>query len=86
MASPRRKNATTRTKPNPFRGKWRIVSTDVWESAALDEFAASEADSRTKAVVNSRAETRGVWPSRQATTRALRFWWVRIASLAAQSN
>ena len=38
MASPRRKNATTRTKPNPFRGKWRIVSTDVWESVVLDEF------------------------------------------------
>jgi hypothetical protein len=38
MASSRRKDVTTRTKPNPFRGRWRIVSTDVWESAALDEF------------------------------------------------
>jgi|SRR3990172_5560109 len=23
---------------NPFRGKWRIVSTDLWEPDALDEF------------------------------------------------
>jgi hypothetical protein len=23
---------------NAFRGKWRIISTDLWESAALDEF------------------------------------------------
>lgn len=27
-----------RIKTNPFRGKWRIVSTNVWEPAALDEF------------------------------------------------
>lgn len=38
MASSRRKNATTRAKTNPFRGKWKIVSTDVWEPASLDEF------------------------------------------------
>ena len=38
MASPRRNEAMTRTKTNPFRGKWRIVSTDVWEPASLDEF------------------------------------------------
>jgi hypothetical protein len=37
MASPRRKRATTRTKTNPFRGKWRIVSTDVWKRGDLDE-------------------------------------------------
>ena len=23
---------------NPFRGEWKIVSTDVWEPAALNEF------------------------------------------------
>jgi hypothetical protein len=27
-----------KTKANPFRGRWRIASTSVWESAALNEF------------------------------------------------
>jgi hypothetical protein len=25
-------------RPNPFTERWRIVSTDVWDSPALDEF------------------------------------------------
>ncbi len=25
-------------RSNPFRGRWRIVSTDVWDSRALNEF------------------------------------------------
>jgi hypothetical protein len=25
-------------RSNPFRGRWRIVSTDVWNSRSLDEF------------------------------------------------
>lgn len=25
-------------RSNPFRGKWRIVSTDVWDVRALNEF------------------------------------------------
>ena len=27
-----------KTMANPFRGRWRIVSTSVWEPAALNEF------------------------------------------------
>ena len=38
MAPQRRKRASTRAKTNPFRVKWKIVSTDVWEPASLDEF------------------------------------------------
>jgi hypothetical protein len=38
MAPQRRKRASTRAKTNPFRGKWKIVSTNVWEPASLDEF------------------------------------------------
>jgi hypothetical protein len=38
MASSRRKATGTRIKTNPFRGEWKIVSTDVWEPAALNEF------------------------------------------------
>ncbi len=26
------------SRPNPFRGQWKIVSTNVWEPDALDEF------------------------------------------------
>jgi hypothetical protein len=29
-------------RSNPFRGRWRIVSTDVWDSDALDEFAPAQ--------------------------------------------
>ena len=25
-------------RSNPFRGRWRIISTDVWDSQSLDEF------------------------------------------------
>jgi hypothetical protein len=28
----------TKKRPNPFRGKWRIVSTEVWGADALDDF------------------------------------------------
>jgi hypothetical protein len=38
MAPQRPKRASTRAKTNPFRVKWKIVSTDVWEPASLDEF------------------------------------------------
>jgi hypothetical protein len=32
------KASSPRTKTNLFHGKWRIVSTNVWDPAALDEF------------------------------------------------
>jgi hypothetical protein len=29
-------------RSNPFRGRWRIVSTDVWDSQSLDEFESAQ--------------------------------------------
>ena len=39
MASSGRKTKGTRIKTNPFRGEWKIVSTNVWDPDALNEFA-----------------------------------------------
>ena len=37
MASSGRKATGKRIKTNPFRGEWKIVSTNVWEPADLNE-------------------------------------------------
>ena len=34
-----RSKSSRRSDRNPFRGSWRIVSTDVWEPKELDDFA-----------------------------------------------